>query len=758
MIRNFRGSELSRFLALILFACAALGAEPAGSSARTVDSLLQDLRRSGVDVIYSSELVPGSLSESQARPGLTPLERARSALADHALALRALATNQYVVVVAVPVAPAAVPVEESLEEVSVYASRYAIAGDLGEPRELSGTDLETVPGGHDDAIHAVRSLPGVASNASGRPYIRGSLSEDILVRYDGITLLDPFHLKNFQSLISAIDPAVIESIEVFSGGFPVQYGRRSGGVIDIAAPSVDSGYEHRASLSLISAGVSTIGRSDSLPLEWLGSLRRSTLDLLDPVEDGFGKPQFSDSLGRLRWTTDKGAWTLGWLLLDDQLELGDVDEEESANARYRDEYVWLARQHDFSDALSSRSSLVITSAERTRDGELRRPGVAMGSLEERRSFNGLDFTSDWTWRSSDTSAYTFGAALSNTRASHRYSRISEFSPEVAAAFDRDVNETVDYRADPEVLNASLYAANRRRWNHFEAEIGLRVDGQHYDRDGNHTQVSPRLNLRYDWTDRLRLYASAGRFTQAQHVEEWRVEEAQQRPDAAQVSIHSVIGAQYELEGGGQLGAEVYSKRWTTSAPYYDNLVDSFSLLPDLTPDRVRVRPNQSEASGLELRAKMPFGDRFTGWGTLSWARVADDFRGGGDVLRSWDQPLSLTAGISWTHSRATVSALGGWHKGWPRSPVTFDPLTVGPRNTDRWGDFYSLDLRGSWTWRLSRADFSIVVDVTNATNRDNECCLLLESAETPSTVRGEVDHWLPNLLNLGFTYRWRGAR
>ncbi len=757
MIRNFRGPELSRFLALILLAGAAHGADPAGSSAQTVVALLQALKRSGVDVIYSSEQVPGSLSEAQPRTGLPPLERARSALADHSLELRALSARRYVVVVAVPPQPAAVPVEESLEEVSVYASRYAMAGGLGEPQRLSGTDLETIPGSHDDAIHAVRSLPGVASNASGRPYIRGSLSDDILVRYDGITLLDPFHLKNFQSLISAIDPAVIESIEVFSGGFPVQYGLRSGGVIDITAPSIDSGYEHRASFSLISAGVSSVGQADSLPLEWLGSLRRSTLDLLDPVEDGFGKPQFSDSLGRLRWSTEKGAWTLGWLLLDDQLDLGANDDEESANARYRDEYVWLARQHDFSPALSSRSSIVLASAERTRDGELRRPGVATGSLEESRAFSGLDITSDWTWRSSDTSAYTFGGAVSTTRARHRYTRSSQFSPEVAAAFGREVSEFVDYRSDPEVLSASLYAANRRRWSHFEAELGLRVDAQHYDRDGNHTQVSPRVNLRYDWTDGLRLYASVGRFTQAQHVEEWRVEEAQQQPDAAQVSIHSIFGAQYELAGGGQVGAEVYSKRWTTSASYYDNLVDSFSLLPDLTPDRVRLAPNHSEASGIELRAKLPFGDRFTGWGTLSWARVADDFRGGRDVLRSWDQPLSLTAGLSWTHSRATVSALGGWHRGWPRTPVSFDPLTVGARNSDRWGDFYSLDLRGSWTWRFSSADFSIVLDVTNSTNRANECCLRFEAGATSPTLAPEAGHWLPTIANLGFTYRWRAG-
>jgi outer membrane receptor protein involved in Fe transport len=725
---------------------------------RSVDSLLRDLHRSGVEVVYSSEIVPATLMESQARDGSVPLERARRALADHGLELRRIAPNRYVVAISrPPPASAEVPLAP-LEEISVYASRYALDGSLGAPRQLTGTDLETIPGSHDDAIHAVRSLPGVASNASGRPYIRGSLSEDILVRYDGINLLDPFHLKDFQSLISAIDPAVIEGIEVFSGGFPVQYGRRSGGVIDIAAPSIESGYEHRASVSLISAGVSSIGTSDAYPLEWLGSVRRSTLDLLGPVEESFGKPQFSDSLGRLRWSTERGAWTAGWLLLDDRVALGIAEDEERATARYRDEYVWLSRQHRFDDSLQSLTSLVVTSAHRSREGVLLRPGVAAGSVAEKRSFNGVELTSDWTFERSEQSSYTFGGAVGATRAAYRYDRASQFSPDVAAAFGRNPNEVFAYRSNPEVLNVSLYAANRRRWSDFEAEVGLRADAQYYEPDGSHTQISPRLNVRYDLRDDLRLYASVGRFTQPQHVEEWRVEDAQQTPDAAQVSIHSIIGAEYELAGGGRVGIEAYTKRWTTSAAYYDNRLDKFSLLPDLTVDRVRVVPSASEASGLELRAKLPLGDRFTAWGTFARSRVADDFRSGGDILRSWDQPLSATAGLSWTHSRATFSALGGWHSGWPRTPVSLDPLRLGPRNTDRWRDFYSLDLRGSWTWQLSHGDLSVVLDVTNSTNRDNDCCLILESGAELSSLEAEVDHWLPTLINLGFQYRWSARR
>ena len=715
------------------------------------------MRQSGADVIYSSELVRPDMVAPPAHVGDTPLQRAVAALGANGLILRTIGPNTYVVMRA-PAAPVAMS-DEPMDEVSVYASRYSIAAGLAEPREVDVNDIERVPGSHDDAMRALHSLPGLASNASARPYIRGSLSEDVLVRYDGIPLLDPYHLKNFQSLISAIDPAGIERIEVFSGGFPVQYGTRSGGVIDVIAPSYEQGHEFRASASLISAGVSSIGKAGNLPIEWLGAIRDSVLDSIEQVEKGFGKPEFSDTLGRLRYLTDSGAWTVGWLLLDDRLELGQVDDEEQATARYRDEYVWLARDHKFDDSLRTRASLVITSAERGRKGTLLNPGVATGSLDESRSFNGLDFSNDWTLRRSDTSTYTFGLQLAATRADYRYTRHSEFSPEVAAAFSRGLVEDLDYAVRPEIVTYALYVANRRKWQHFEAELGLRLDAQHYEGgdDSNHTQVSPRLNLRYDFADEWRLYGSIGRFTQAQHVEEWRVEEAQQSPDSAQVSIHSIVGLEYDTADGLRLGLEAYSKRWTTVVPYFDNQLDPLALLPDLTPDRIRLDPHGSEARGLELSVRKPISDSFTGWGTLAWSRVADDFPPR-DVLRSWDQPLSVTAGLAWKGSNSSISALLGWHSGWPRTPVEFSPLQVEARNSRRWGDFITLDLRGSWTWTYASGDLTAVLDLTNATNRRNECCLVLEMDEAAPVLAPEVDNWLPAIINIGFTYRWRSSR
>jgi outer membrane receptor protein involved in Fe transport len=475
--------------------------------------LLQELRGSGVDVIYSSELVPPGILAPAVSAGTTPLQRAREALEANGLALRAVGRDAYVVIRAERPLPVAALPEEPMDEVSVYASRYSIDGGVAEPRRLSPTDIERVPGSHDDALRALHSLPGLATNVSGRPYIRGSLSEDVLVRYDGIPLLDPYHLKNFQSLISAIDPAGIERIEVFSGGFPVRYGTRSGGVIDVSAPTYDSGREYRASASLISAGVSSIGKAERWPLEWLGAIRHSTLDLIEPVVEGFGRPEFSDSLGRLRWTTQNGAWTAGWLLLDDRLELGSADDGEIALARYRDEYLWLARDHRFGSTLRTRASVVVTSAERGREGTMMRAGVGSGTLDETRKFNGIDISNDWTFEPDDTSTYTFGAGLAATRADYRYARQSEFTPAVAAVFARGLSEDLQLRVRPDVVTYAVYAANRRKWSRFEAELGLRLDGQHYEgeNEGNHTQVSPRLNLRYDFADQWRLYGSMGPF-------------------------------------------------------------------------------------------------------------------------------------------------------------------------------------------------------------------------------------------------------
>jgi outer membrane receptor protein involved in Fe transport len=383
-------------------------------------------------------------------------------------------------------------------------------------------------------------------------------------------------------------------------------------------------------------------------------------------------------------------------------------------------------------------------------------------FEESQEFDRFEVTNDWTYSSGESSSYSFGAELSLSRAQYDHARDVAFSPDIAAAFGRPPTDTVRHVVDPEVAYLSLYGAYRRKWADFEAEFGVRVDAQDYEGFGEHAQMSPRLNLRYDLSDRTRFYASAGRFTQAQHVEEWRVEEGQVLSDSAQASVHSVLGVAHESEADVKWSLETYRKRWTRVAPYFDNLLDPLWLLPELAPDRVRVVPRSSEASGLEFSIRSPLRENWSTWGSLSWSRVTDDF-GDGDVPRSWDQPLAAIAGITWNGSRFSLSALGGWHRGWPRtrheltSPVGNAPGTIvlEDRNKGRWSDYFTLDLRGAWNWPMRGGELSTTLELTNSTNRANRCCSTLDGAFPGEPLLVSTDNWLPLFINLGFVYRWR---
>ena len=125
--------------------------------------------------------------------------------------------------------------------------------------------------------------------------------------------------------------------------------------------------------------------------------------------------------------------------------------------------------------------------------------------------------------------------------------------------------------------------------------------------------------------------------------------------------------------------------------------------------------------------------------------------------------MAATAGVAWQSTRMSLSAFAGWHRGWPSTPLQLTrpangapgEIILGVRNSQRWRDFYTLDLRGSYTWPLSNGEFSVVLEVTNATNRHNECCTALEASEDGQFFVSDTDHWLPTLANLGFSYRWR---
>jgi hypothetical protein len=767
-------------IACAAFLCLWLAAARAQSATDSVADLLAALRRSGVDVIYSTDLVTPSMVLRAPLHSLTPIERASEALTSYGLILQSIGANRYVVTrspratsapthAAPPVATVLPDQPGALEEISVYASQYTLGeGATGEPKSFSSTEIDRIPGDHDNALRATRLLPGVASSGSSRAYIRGSSLDDVLVEFDGVALSDPFHMRDFQSLLSAFDTAAISRMDLYSAGFPARYGTRSGAVIDITPRSLSSGYEFTVGGSRLSYEASSVGNAGQWPFDWLATVRNSAPEVAERPGNGrtLGAPQFTESVGRLRWHPGAdSAWTLGWLLLDDRTSLATIRAEETSTARYRDEYLWTAFDLGVPGVFHSRTVLALSDAGRTRGGALQIGGLVWGHVGDVRSFSRLELSSDWSFTPSRGLTIEYGVQASDTNARLRYERVEYFEQFIASGFGRAADNSMRANTKPEELAYATWAAVRHRWASLEAELGVRFDGQSYEGFAVRQEWSPRFNLRYDITSRWHLYGSWGHFTQAQRPEEWRIEEAQGAPDLPELAIHSTLGLGYQSSQLTRFALEVYRKRWTNVSPYYDNTLEKLTLVPDLIPDRVRIAPRGSASSGVELSAHRVFSASLEGWAAYTWSRVVDDFPSA-TVLRSWDQPHALASGVIWSDGPIATEAVLGWHRGWPRTPFTYIPPTVldaprlllGGRNASRWGNFFTLDLRSSWSLPITGTDLSIWAELTNSTNRRNPCCTRLLAAPSSDVTITERDTWFSRTFDVGFVWRFGDHR
>ena len=96
---------------------------------------------------------------------------------------------------------------------------------------LSGRELTRVPGTFGDPFRAVNTLPGVSQVMSllPLPIVRGSSPGDTGVFLDGVRLPLLFHLFGGPSVVH---PELIDHVDFYPGGFPVNYGGYTGGIID----------------------------------------------------------------------------------------------------------------------------------------------------------------------------------------------------------------------------------------------------------------------------------------------------------------------------------------------------------------------------------------------------------------------------------------------------------------------------------------------------------------------------------------------
>lgn len=731
------------------------------------DALTQ-LRRGGLDLLFSSALVGEELRVRQVPAPGSAEQVAIALLAEHSLVLRAIRPGRFVVAraPAAPAAPAATapPVAEPrLEEVAVYASRYRVAADdVTAPVALTRAEVQALPGVEDDALRVTRYLPGTAGNGlSARSNVRGGRDNELAVYFDGVPLYEPFHYKDFQALLGLVDPSAIARIDYLSGVFPARYGERLSGVLDIAPRAPVEVAEHEIGASLLYAHALSVGRTQwrDAPLDWLVSLRQSTAELAIKAADRDGiDPHFVDALLRLERPVGEAATlTAGLIWLDDELEAQSDDDTQRTLSSYRDRTGWLRWRHE-QDA--ERLEVQIAHSERhtNRTGALDRPGNVTGQVRDDRKVDSTQLRLAWE-RSGEVRGLAAGLEFNRHEADYDYASAAAFDSDLAALFGRATQfqrvAVLQARGTTAAAWVSSSWALAPRWR---ANLGARLDAQRHEIGGatvfDDRQWSPRAALEFRPRDSTTLRLSLGQVAQTERPDELLVADGEPVFHAAQRATQAVLGLEQQLGSLGTLRLEAYRKNIRAPSPRYENLLDPVALLPELEVDRRRVAPTDSHLYGLEASLRWAAGEAWSGWFNYTWSEASDQFNGF-EVPRSWNQQHAVVAGVVWSRGRWQLSGNVGGHSGWARNallPSTTNPLGVelSTRNSRRWRPFLSLDLRASWRRVLSRGALRVSGELINATNRGNECCerIEVERGSGAPVLDAERRDWLPRYLML----------
>ncbi|MCL4791892.1 MAG: TonB-dependent receptor plug domain-containing protein, partial [Gammaproteobacteria bacterium] len=425
---------LCRYRAILMAALLCCAGEAAWSGdwqGQELRDVIEALRQDGLSVLYSSGLIQSGMPVRTEPAGDTVIARLEAALEPWGLGLRAGPYGS-VLIVRRPVpenrrgsSAKVVPAHASvMPELVVTTSRYTMLREPVAPAAvMPNTDVERLPDLGDDPLRAVARLPGTAINGlSAKTNIRGGGADETLVVFDDLRLFNPFHLKDFQSVFSSIDPAVIDGLDIYTGAFPTNYGDRLSGVLDIQALEPPGGSYRALSLSLFSAAGLFAGDWNDGRGTWLVSARRGNLDImLDLAGQDMGKPRYSDVHGQLGWEFSEAfRLSANALVFDDDIEIHDSDQEERATATYHDSYLWLRADNRLGSALDGYTLLSWASLRSRREGTAEQPGISVGSLADHRSADIIGLATSWSLALAGRQRLDFGAELRHSRGRYAY--------------------------------------------------------------------------------------------------------------------------------------------------------------------------------------------------------------------------------------------------------------------------------------------------------------------------------------------------
>ena len=663
------------------------------------------------------------------------------------------------------------PAKPEIETISVSASRYEIMSDVAASKFiLDQRTIQNMPDVGEDPMRVTQRLPGAAaSGASAKTHFRGGEHGEIGIMLNGLRLFDPFHVRDYQSIFSAIDSRAIEGVEVYTGGFPVRFGDRMSGLVLMESLESLKPRHTEIGISVFNSSILTAG--NNVNDRWLFSARRGNLDLV--INPDLGEPSYYDVFAE--WEHDFSAdttFSINALFADDSVRVvteTEVEEFEQVTSETRNAQIWIQLENRWSSELSSKLVLSATSFDNVRDGFLGDEEKIVGSTLDVREVEQVMLRQDWTWTRSDKHLVQWGIEAGHSEAEYDYRNEAEYFGLQALYEDQPESISNAATANPDGGNYAVYFADRWRVSPGTViEWGLRWDDQTYTDLASDSQLSPRISLMHSLGPKTEVRVSWGRYHQSQAINELQIEDGITNFWPAQRADHYIAGIRHLFKDKYAVRLELFYKGMEEVRPRFENLYDPLGLIPEVQPDRIRLDPTSARSRGAELSIDYTDGP-LTWWASYTYSKATDEI-GGRDQLRSWDQPHAFQGGVSWSNEKWDVALASSVHTGWPATILNViedgvdedgEPEFVaipGSRNVVRHASFFSLDFRVSRKWKLNRGTFMAFFEVANLTNRRNECCFDYDIEEDEVTgeefLERSHDFWLPIMPAIGVLWEF----
>jgi TonB family protein len=602
-------------------------------------------------------------------------------------------------------------------------------------RTLQRQQLTSVPGTFGDPVRVIQTLPGVARTPFGLGFllIRGSNPDDSAVYIDGHRVPLLFH---FLGGPSVLNPELLESIDLYPGGYPARFGRSHGGVVSIdSRPAKADGIHGSADVDLLDAGgYIRAPLTDDVAVAIAG--RRSYVDaflglVIPEPEPGAQRvvvPVYWDGQARVDADLGRhGKLTLFGIVSADRLDVLQTDPDDETSLALDSAIDFRRLIGRYQRPLGKDWTLVL-SPSYGRDGVR----FSSGQADAAGPFTGATLIED-TFGYRMRARGPLGKRLQLDLGMDVESRVTRY--DLLVPDDTNIETSDDIDIDPtrvvrsvEQLGAALHADVA--WDvtdRLRLQPGLRLDGHAISGQVFGT-VDPRLTVRYQLDDTRLLKGYAGVFHQPPQPE--AVDARLGNPDVrAERGLHFGLGGEWRPDRLWLVDGEVY---------YIDRSdLIHFTNEGEVDGDTVEVDTYRNtgigNTYGFELMIKREISERLFGWLTYTFSHS--------EQQRFPDRPTSLwqPTAFDQTHN---LNAVASWKPGagfelgaryrlatgrpaTPRLGATFDaddgdyrPLNGTTRST-RTKAFQQIDVRVERTWLFQRWSLGLYLDVQNVLDADN---------------------------------------